>query len=114
MKLPEEAELLRIFIGESDKFEGRPLYQSIVEEARRRGLAGATVTRGLMGFGVTSRLHTVKVLRISEDLPIVVEIVDKPERIESFLPRLDEMVGEGLITLENIKVIAYRGRKTEK
>ncbi|OGP15717.1 MAG: hypothetical protein A2054_01480 [Deltaproteobacteria bacterium GWA2_55_10] len=114
MKLPEEAELLRIFIGESDKFEGRPLYQSIVEEARKRGLAGATVTRGLMGFGVTSRLHTVKVLRISEDLPIVVEIVDKPERIESFLPRLDEMVGEGLITLENIKVIAYRGRKTEK
>ena len=77
MKLPEEAELLRIFIGESDRFDGRPLYQAIVEEARRRGLAGATVTRGLMGFGVTSRLHTVKVLRISEDLPMVVEIVDR-------------------------------------
>jgi len=104
MKLPEEAELLRIFIGEGDRFDGRPLYQAIVEEARRRGLAGATVTRGLMGFGVKSRLHTVKVLRISEDLPMVVEIVDKPERIAAFLPRLDEMVGEGLITLEKVKV----------
>ncbi|HEY4707464.1 MAG TPA: DUF190 domain-containing protein [Thermodesulfobacteriota bacterium] len=114
MKLPEEAELLRIFIGEGDRFDGRPLYQAIVEEARRRGLAGATVTRGLMGFGVKSRLHTVKVLRISEDLPMVVEIVDKPERIAAFLPRLDEMVGEGLITLEKVKVIAYRGQKEGK
>ena len=111
MQLPEDAELLRVFIGESDKFEGRPLYQAIVEEARRLGLAGATVTRGLMGFGVHSRLHTVKVLRLSEDLPIVVEIVDKPGRIESFLPTLDGMVGDGLITLEKIKEIAYRGRK---
>lgn len=114
MKLPEEAELLRVFIGESDRFDGRPLYQAIVEEARRTGLAGATVTRGLMGFGVTSRLHTVKVLRISEDLPIVVEIVDKPERIEAFLPVLDSMVNEGLITLEKIRVLAYRGRKEGK
>ncbi len=111
MKLPEEAELLRIFIGEGDRFDGRPLYQAIVEEARSLGLAGATVTRGLMGYGVKSRLHTVKVLRISEDLPVIVEIIDKPERISSFLPRLDEMVGEGLITLETIRVIAYRGRK---
>lgn len=109
--MPEEAESLRVYIGESDKFDGRPLYQAIVEEARRRGLAGATVTRGLMGFGVHSRLHTVKVLRISEDLPIVVEIVDKPERVKAFLPVLDGMVGEGLITMDRIKVIAYRGRK---
>jgi len=110
MKLPEESELLRIFVGEGDKFEGRPLYQAIVEEARRRGMAGATVLRGLMGFGATSRLHTVKVLRISEDLPMVVEIVDKAERIEAFLPELERMVPEGLITIEKVRVITYKGR----
>lgn len=110
MKLPEESELLRIFIGESDKFEGRPLYQAVVEEARRRGMAGATVLRGLMGFGATSRLHTIKVLRISEDLPLVVEIVDKPERIEAFLPELERMAPEGLVTIEKVRVISYRGR----
>lgn len=111
MKLPEESDLLRIFVGESDRFEGRPLYQAIVEEARGRGMAGATVLRGLMGFGATSRLHTVKVLRISEDLPMVVEIVDRPERIEAFLPELERMVPEGLITIEKVMVIAYRGKK---
>lgn len=111
MKLPEESDLLRIFVGESDRFEGRPLYQAIVEEARGRGMAGATVLRGLMGFGATSRLHTVKVLRISEDLPMVVEIVDRPERIEAFLPELERMVPEGLITIEKVRVIAYRGKK---
>lgn len=111
MKLPEESDLLRIFVGESDRFEGRPLYQAIVEEARGRGMAGATVLRGLMGFGATSRLHTVKVLRISEDLPMVVEIVDGPERIEAFLPELERMVPEGLITIEKVRVIAYRGKK---
>jgi PII-like signaling protein len=111
MKLPEESELLRIFIGEADHFEGRPLYQAIVEEARSRGMAGATVLRGLMGFGATSRLHTVKVLRISEDLPLVVEIVDRPERIDAFLPELEAMVPDGLITVEKIRVIAYRGKK---
>ncbi len=108
MKLPSEAELLRIFIGESDKYDGKPLYQAIVEEARRRGMAGATVLKGSLGFGVHSRIHTAKVLRLSEDLPVVVVIIDKPERIADFLPHLDTMVGEGLITIENVRVIAYR------
>lgn len=108
MRLPEEAELLRIFIGESDRYQGRPLYEAIVLEARKRGMAGATVLRGIMGFGADSRMHTAKILRLSEDLPIVVEIVDSPERIATFLPDLDAMMEEGLITLERAKVIAYR------
>ncbi len=108
MKLSGEAELLRIFVGESDKHGRRPLYEAIVEEARRRGLAGATVLRGIIGFGAHSRLHTAKVLRLSEDLPIVIEIVDEPDRIAEFLPDLDAMIGEGLITLEKVRVIAYR------
>ena len=108
MKLPVQAELLRIFFGESDKFHGRPLYEVIVEEARRRGMAGATVLRGMMGFGAHSRLHTAKILRLSEDLPIVVEIVDRPERIAEFLPQLDAMIEEGLVTLEKVNVIFYR------
>ncbi|MBI5344537.1 MAG: DUF190 domain-containing protein [Deltaproteobacteria bacterium] len=108
MKLPSEAELVRVFIGESDRYMGKPLYQAIVEEARKRGMAGATVLRGTLGFGVNSRVHTAKILRLSEDLPMVVEIVDKPERIAEFLPELDKMVEEGLITIEKINVIAYR------
>ena len=108
MRLPEEAELLRIFIGESDHYQGRPLYEAIVLAARKRGMAGATVLRGVMGFGADSRMHTAKILRLSEDLPIVVEIVDKPERIAEFLPELDAMIEEGLITLERVRVIAYR------
>lgn len=108
MELPKEAELLRVFIGESDKHHGRPLYEVIVELARVRGLAGATVLRGMMGFGKHSRLHTAKVLRLSEDLPIIIEIVDKPERIAMFLPELDALVGEGLVTLEKVRVLAYR------
>jgi PII-like signaling protein len=108
MKLPHEAELLRIFIGESDKHQGRPLYEVIVEEARRRGLAGATVLRGTLGFGANSRIHTAKILRLSEDLPMVIEIVDRPERIAELLPDLDRMIGEGLVTLEKVRVIAYR------
>ena len=108
MKLPSEAELLRIFIGESDKHGGRPLYEVIVEEARRRGMAGATVLRGTLGFGAHSRIHTAKVLRLSEDLPMVIEIVDKPERIAEFLPDLDSMIAEGLVTLEKVRVIVYR------
>ncbi len=100
MRLPEEAELLRIFLGESDRHQGRPLYEAIVLEARKRGMAGATVLRGVMGFGADSRMHTAKILRLSEDLPIVVEIVDTPDRIEAFLPDLDAMMKEGLITLE--------------
>ena len=108
MKLPSEAQLLRIFIGESDKFQGRPLYEAIVEESRCRGMAGATVLRGTLGFGANSRIHAAKILRLSEDLPMVVEIVDTPERIEAFLPDLDKMIGEGLVTLEKVQVIAYR------
>jgi len=108
MELPKEAELLRIFIGESDKHHGRPLYEVIVELARQRGLAGTTVLRGMMGFGAHSRLHTAKVLRLSEDLPIVIEIVDKPERIAAFLPEFDGLIDEGLVTLEKVRVLAYR------
>lgn len=108
MKLPSEAELLRIFIGESDKHHGRPLYEVLVEKARKRGLAGATVLRGTLGFGASSRIHTAKILRLSEDLPMVVEIVDSPEKIESFLPELDELIGEGLVTLERVRIMLYR------
>jgi PII-like signaling protein len=108
MKLPSEAYLLRIFIGESDRFDGRALYEVIVDEAKRGGLAGATVLRGFMGFGASSRVHTSKVLRLSEDLPVVIEIVDSEERIDAFLPRLDLLIDEGLVTLEKVRVIAYR------
>lgn len=108
MKLPSQAQLLRIFIGEADKFEGKPLYEAIVRLARQKGMAGATVLRGLMGFGAHSRMHSAKILRLSEDLPIVIEIVDEPERIQKILPELDKMIKEGLVTLEDIKVIAYR------
>jgi PII-like signaling protein len=108
MKIEGEGRLVRIFVGESDRFEGRPLYEAIVQLARKEGLAGATVLRGLMGYGANSRIHTTKILRLSEDLPIVVEIVDREERIAQILPRLDQMVGEGLITIERVNVIAYR------
>jgi PII-like signaling protein len=108
MKLTGEAELLRIFVGERDKYGRKPLVEAIVEAARRDGLAGATVLRGTLGFGAHSRVHTSKVLRLSEDLPMVVEIVDTPEKIAGFLPKLDEMMDEGLVTLEKIRVITYR------
>jgi len=108
MKSQSEGQLLRIFIGESDHWEGRPLYEAIVHRAREAGLAGATVIRGLEGFGAHSRLHTTRILRLSEDLPVVVEIVDVAEKIEAFLPALDEMVDEGMVTLEKVRVIAYR------
>jgi PII-like signaling protein len=108
MHLPAEAELLRIFIGESDRHGHRPLAEAIVQLARERGLAGATVLRGVMGFGAHSRLHTAKILRLSEDLPVVIEIVDRPDRIAGFLPLIDGMIGEGLVTLEKVRVIAYR------
>lgn len=111
MELPSEAELLRIFIGETSKLGQRPLYEVIVEEAKKRGLAGATVTRGIMGFGRNSRIHTAKILRLSEDLPLVIEIVDRPERVAAFLPDLDAMIGEGLVTLEKIRVIFYRNKE---
>jgi PII-like signaling protein len=111
MKLSGEAELVRIFIGENDKFEGRPLYEAIVRKAREQGLAGATVTRGVLGFGADSRMHSAKILRLSEDLPLVIEIVDAGEKIAAFLPCLDEMVDEGMVTLERVRVIAYRHSK---
>jgi PII-like signaling protein len=108
MQLPHEAVLLRIFLGESDRWGHKPLYEAIVLKAREVHLAGATVLRGPMGFGKSSRLHTAKILRLSMDLPLVIEIVDTEEKIQSFLPVLDEMMGGGLVTLEKVKVIDYR------
>jgi PII-like signaling protein len=108
MKIPEKGYLLRIFIGESDKWHGQPLYEAIVLKARELHLAGATVLRGPMGFGANSRLHTAKILRLSEDLPMVIEIVDAKEKIDELLSQIDEMVTEGLVTLEKVQVIKYR------
>jgi uncharacterized protein len=107
MHVPREAVLLRIFVGEDDRIKGRPLYEAIVLKAREAGLAGATVLRGPMSFGKSSTLHTAKVLRLSEDLPIVIEIVDTQEKIEAFLPVLDPMMGSGLVTLERVQVLQY-------
>ena len=108
MTLPREGKLLRIFVGESDRHGHRPAWQAIVELARADGLAGATVLRGVAGFGHSSRLHTASVLRLSEDLPMIVEIVDTAERIDAFLPRLEPLVRGGLITLERAEVLVYR------
>jgi len=108
VKLEGEGKLLRLFIGESDTWHGKPLYQAIVERVRQEGLAGATVLRGIEGFGADSRLHTSRILRLSEDLPIVIEIVDTPERIDAVVPILDEMVGEGMLTLERVQIVSYR------
>ena len=113
MRLPREAQLLRIFIGESDKYEGKPLYEWIVTEAKAYGLAGATALRGLMGFGANSRIHTSKILRLSLDLPIVVEVVDTPEKISAFLSHIESVVTEGLVTLEKAEVHIYRGKDQE-
>ena len=111
MKLEGQALLLRIFIGEHDRWQGRPLYEAIVNKAREMHLAGATVLRGPMGFGAKSRLHTFKILRLSEDLPIVIEIVDTEEKIDQLIPHIDEMVTDGLVTLEKVHVIKYRADK---
>lgn len=108
MKIEGEGQLLRIFVGESDRWEGRPLHEAIVLAAREAGVAGATVLRGMAGFGANSRIHTTKILRLSEDLPIVIEIVDSAAKIQAILPALDRMVTEGMITLERVQVIAYR------
>ena len=108
MHLPTESILLRIFIGESDRHDGRPLYEALVLKAREAGLAGATVLRSPMGFGAASRLHTTKILRLSDDLPIIIEIVDEEPKINAFLPTLDAMMGGGLVTLEKVRVIHYR------
>ncbi len=108
MKIPEDGKLLRVFIGESDQWEGKPLHEAIVHAARAKGLAGATVVRGFLGFGANSRIHSAKILRLSTDLPVVVEIVDAEEKIDAFLPELDRMIGEGLVTTEKVRVVLYR------
>jgi PII-like signaling protein len=107
MQIPRDAVLLRIFLGENERYENRPLYEAIVLKAREAHLAGATVLRGPLGFGHSSRLHTAKILRLSEDLPMVIEIVDSEGKIEAFLPMLDGMIGSGLVTLEKVKVLQY-------
>jgi PII-like signaling protein len=108
MNIPEDGYLLRIFVGESDRHGHRPLYESIVLQAREAGLAGATVLRGVMGFGKHSILHTAKILRLSEDMPMIIEIVDSLDNIEKFLPVLDELIKDGLVTIEKVRVIHYR------
>jgi uncharacterized protein len=108
MNIPEDGYLLRIFVGESDRHHHQPLYEAIVLKARETGLAGATVVRGVMGFGKNSVIHTAKILRLSEDLPMVIEIADSLEKIEQFLPVLDEMIKDGLVTLERVRVIHYK------
>ncbi|MBN9590425.1 MAG: DUF190 domain-containing protein [Alphaproteobacteria bacterium] len=112
MQIPQDAALLRIFIGENDRADGHPLYEAIVLKARAEGLAGATVVRGPMGFGHSSHLHTSKILRLSEDLPLIVEIVDDEARINAFLPVLDKLMGSGLVTIEKVKVLRYGEGKT--
>ncbi len=111
MRIPQNGYLLRIFIGESDHWQGTPLYEAIVLKARELHLAGATVLRGPMGFGANSRMHTAKLLRLSEDLPMIVEIVDAKEKIDAFMPYIDEMVQEGLVTIEPVEVIKYRANE---
>ena len=108
MKIPEDGALLRIFLGESDRWQGKPAYEAIVLAAREAHLAGATVFHGVMGFGAKSRLHTAKILRLSEDLPVLIEIVDSMAKIEAFLPQIDQIVKDGLITIEPVRVIKYR------
>jgi PII-like signaling protein len=112
--IPEDGCLLRIFVGESDRHQGKPLYEWLVLQAREAGLAGATVLRGIEGFGAHSRLHTAKILRLSEDLPIVIEIVDSAEKIEAFLPVVDGAIDEGLATIEKVRVRLYRAGKAAR
>ena len=107
MKTPQPGTLLRIFVGSSDKYHGKPLYEAIVEKARDQKLAGATVLRGVMGYGKNSRIHTAGLLTLSTDLPMVIELIDSEEKIQTFLPTVDEMVAEGLVTLEQVNVIKY-------
>ena len=114
MNIPHDAVLLRIFLGESDRHDHRPLYEALVLKAREMGLAGATVVRGSMGFGKSSHLHTAKILRLSMDLPILIEIVDSKENVERFLPVLDQMMGGGLVTMEKVTVIHYRGGEAQQ
>jgi len=113
MKMEGEGKLLRIFVGESDRFEGKSLFEAIVESVRREGLAGATVLRGIEGYGASSHLHTSRILRLSEDLPVVIEIVDTEENVDRVLPMLDAMVGDGMMTMEKVHIVTYRGSKRE-
>ena len=108
MKIPEEATLLRVFIGESDREGGKPLYERIVMKARELDLAGATVIKGILGFGADSRIHAAKLLSISDDLPVIVEIVDSEEKMQKIMPYLDEHITEGLVTMEKVRVVKYR------
>ena len=114
MQILHDAMLLRIFIGESDRWHHQPLYEALVLKARELGLAGATVLRGPMGFGANSHLHTAKILRLSLDLPMVIEIVDTEEKINRLLPHLDEMVQEGLVTIEDVRVLKYRANEKKQ
>jgi PII-like signaling protein len=113
MKMEGEGKLLRIFVGESDRFEGKPLFEAIVESLRREGVAGATVLRGIEGYGASSHLHTSRILRLSEDLPVVIEVVDTEDNIDRVLPLMDSMVGDGMMTIEKVHVITYRGSRRE-
>ena len=113
MKLEGEGKLLRIFIGESDRWEGQPLYEAIVRRIREAGGAGATVLRGIEGFGAHSRIHTARILRLSEDLPIVIEVVDRADRIEALLPMLDEMIREGMVTIERVDILKYMAERDD-
>ena len=110
--LPQEGHLLRIFIGENDKFEGKPLYEWIIQRAKENGLAGATVIRGIEGYGASSRIHTTKILRLSDDMPIIIEIVDVLEKIEKFIPLIDGAIREGLATVEKVEIRFYRSGQT--
>ena len=112
MRLEGEGKLLRIYVGESDRWHGKPLYEEIVRLARAEGMAGATVLRGLEGFGADSHLHTARILRLSEDLPLVIEMVDTEERIDAILPLLDPMILEGMITVERVHIVSYRSSKS--
>ena len=111
-RLEGDGKLLRVFIGESDTWHGEPLYKAIVERLRQEGLAGSTVLRGIEGFGASSHLHTARILRLSQDLPIVIEVADTDEQIERILPVLDEMVGNGMVTVEKVHIITYRAKRT--
>lgn len=111
MVLPEQGHLLRIFIGESDKYNGKPLYEWIVQKARETGVAGATVVRGIEGFGAHSRIHTSKILRLSEDLPVIIEIVDTLDKIDKFIPLIDDAIDEGMATIEKVEIRFYRSGK---
>jgi PII-like signaling protein len=113
MRLEGDGVLLRVFLGELDRWHGQPLYEAIVLAARQAGLAGATVFRGPMGFGARSRLHTTKILRLSEDLPVVIEIVDTQANVDAFVPKLDEMMGDGLVTIEKVRILRYKAKPIE-